>query len=435
MRRIGDAVDTITAFLGAAVAGVALFLPITFTWTGESTPYRMTSLINSVPRGAAIGVIVAVAVAVVVTTFTRPLTAWATALGGALGMYINHFAGRHVSSPDMLTTQNYLDAVCAGVLLGALGAAVLRRPAPAVGFALGGAGFFVFGDLAQLLEITDRDPLRVLETPPRWLIAAAVWLLVISAYRNRSRPQQERPPRIAVELPVTPILAAMVLSLVVLAVTEWLARQYEDAPDVSHAVDIGLAVTATTLAATAAAMLLPGRDGAGVYLAASLVPAADAIGYAPRPGWSVLVVLALTAVGLFIGIRLPSKALAITLIAGLAGYAIVTASNDGAVVLAAGSTALALTAGYCCGAAWPRYAPSGVLAIAALYLPSIVTAVGLQHNVGPMHGASTGSSIPGRTALAIAICSAVGLAALHRFRPRSRPQPDESTDDEKLADI
>ncbi|MFE7797121.1 hypothetical protein [Nocardia sp. NPDC057440] len=429
MRRIGNAVDTITAFLGAAVAGVAILLPITFTWTGQSTPYRLTSLINSVPRGAAIGVIVAVAVAVLVTTFTRPVTAWATALGGALGMFVNHFAGRHVSSPDMLTTQNYLDSVCAGVLLGALGAAVLRRPGPAIGFALGGAGAFVSGDLGDLLHITGHDPFQILETPPRWLIAAAVCFLVLSTYRNRSRPMDERPPRMTVDLPVTPILAAMVLALVVLMVTEWLNRQYQDAPNVSHAVDIGLAVTATALAALAAAMLLPGRDGVGVYLAVSLVPVFSALGYAPRPGWGLLALLVITAVGLFIGIRLPSTFIAITMIAGLAVFSMYAGNSDINIVDAAGSAGLALTAGYCCGTARPRYAPSGVLAIAALYLPSIITAVELQPD------GATKASTPGVTALAIAACSAVGLAVLHRFRQRSRPQPDKPAEGETLADI
>src|SRR4029077_7174934 len=125
----------------------------------------------------------------------------------------------------------------------------------------------------------------VLETPPRWLIAAAFFFLLISTCRNWSRPKQRRAPRMVVELPVAPILAAIVLALVILAVTEWLAGEFQNAPDVGHAVDIGLAVVATAPPARAAAMLLPGRDGAGVYLAVSLVPAAHALGYAPRPGW------------------------------------------------------------------------------------------------------------------------------------------------------
>ncbi|MGY4100146.1 hypothetical protein ACW2Q0_11430 [Nocardia sp. R16R-3T] len=435
MRKIGDAIDTIAAFFGAVVAGVALFLPLTFSWTAVSSPYRLAGLNNSIPRGAAIGVIVAVAVSVLVITFRTPLLAWSAALFGAVAMDINHFAGRHVSSADMLTTQNYLDSILAGVLLGALGAAVVRRPGPAAGFAIGAAGFFVFGDFAQLLQIADDNPYAVLETPPRWLVSVAVGLLIVSALRNRSEPKQSRPPRIAVELPVTPILAAMVLALVILAITEWLSRQYQHAPEVSHAVEIGMAVTATVIAATAAAMLLPGRDGTGVYLAVGLVAVTEAIGGEPRPGWSIVVLLAVTAVGLLIGIRLPSTFIAILLIVGLAVFALVKSPHDHRYVTAAGSVTLALTVGYCCGTARPRYAPSGVLAVSALYLPSIITALPHDTAEWPLNGAADHQVLAGRTALAIACGAALGLAVLRRLRPRSRRKPGQSVDDESLADI
>ncbi|MFI6364653.1 hypothetical protein ACIBG0_18070 [Nocardia sp. NPDC050630] len=435
MRKIGDAIDTITAFFGAVIAGVALFLPITFRWTADSSPYRLASLNNSVPRGAAIGVIVAVAVAVLVITFHKPLVAWTAALFGAIAMDINHIAGRHVSSADLLTTQNYLDSILAGVLLGALGAAVRRRSGPAAGFAIGTAGFFVFGDLAELLDIAYDNPYAALETPPRWLVSVAVILLIISTLRNRSQPEQSRPPGITVELPVTPILASMVLALVILAITEWLARQYQHAPNVSHAVEIGMAVAATVIAATAAAMLLPGRDGTGVYLAVGLVAAAEAIGGDPRPGWSIAALLAVTAVGLLIGVRLPSTFIAILLITGLAVFALVQPPHEHRYVTAAGSAALALTAGYCCGTARPRYAPSGVLALSALYLPSIITALPHDTAEWPPNGGADHQALAGRTALAIACGSAIGLIVLRRVRPRSRPKPGQSVDDQSLADI
>ncbi|MEV6137247.1 hypothetical protein AB0L63_14520 [Nocardia sp. NPDC051990] len=428
VRKSGDAIDTITAFFGAAVAGVALFLPITFRWTAASSAYRLASLNNSVPRGAAIGVIVAVTAAVMVVTFREPLLAWTAALFGAVAMDINHFAGRHVTSADLLTTQNYLDAILAGVLLGALGAAVVRRPVPAIGFVVGAASFFVFGDLAAMLQIAN-DPYAVLEAPPRWLISVAVVLLIISTLRNRSQSKETKPLRIAVELPVTPILASMVLALVILAITEWLARQYHHAPDVSHAIEIGMAVAATLIAATAAAMLLPGRDGIGVYLAVSLVAVAEAVTEDPRPGWSIAVLIAVTAAGLLIGIRMPSTFIAIVLIVGLAVFALVKPPNDHRYVTAAGSAALALTVGYCCGTARPRYAPSGVLALSALYLPTIITALPHDSAEWPLDGGANHQTLAGRTALALALGSALGLVALHRFRPRRRPKPAQSVDD------
>ncbi|WP_280408385.1 hypothetical protein [Nocardia brasiliensis] len=430
---MGDVFDAVTVFFGAAVAGVTLFLPVTFSTVRDSTPYRITNLISSVPRGAAIGVIVAVAVAVIVCTAARPATAWLTALLGAIAQLVNHIAGEQVSSADMLTTQNYIDSVCAGVVLGALGAAGLRRALPAAGLALGGVGFFVFSDLSDLLHI-DLDPYAVLETPPRWLIALMLVLLVFSTMRNWSA-TVDQPPRMAIELPIAPILAAMVLALVILAVTEWLTKQFSNAPAIDHAVDIGLAAAATVAAATVAAMLLPGRDGAAVYLAVALTAAADAFGYVPRPGWSVWGMIALAAIGILAGVRMPSMTLAVTLIAGIAGFAVLTPPDANWLLFTASSAVLALTAGYCCATARPRYAPSGVLALSALYLPSVVTALPDTDKAWHTPEASGYNSTPGRAALAIALGSAVGLAVLYRLRPRGRPRASGSTTDAALADI
>ncbi|MEV6556379.1 hypothetical protein AB0M22_11740 [Nocardia sp. NPDC051756] len=434
VRRMGDAFDAVTAFFGAAVAGVTLFLPVTFSSIRQSTPYQITNLWDSVPRGAAIGVIVAVAVAVLVGTAFRPATAWLVAVFGILAQLINHIAGRHVSSADMLTTQNYVDSVCAGIVLGGLGVAALRKPVPAAGFALGGASFFVFSDLADFLDIDD-DPLNVLETPPSWLIALAMVLLVLSALRNRTKAGQPEPARLSIELPVAPILAAMVLALVILAITEWLQRQYTNAPAINHAVDIGLTAAATVFAATAAAMLLPGRDGYGVYLAVSLTAVADAFGYAGRPGWSVWVLLALTAVGLIAGARRPSMLVAVALLAAIALFAILTPPEANWIRFAIGSAVLALTAGYCCSSARPRFAPSGVLAIAALYLPTAISVLPDDSKSWHLPDSAAHDTTPGRTALAIVLGSAVGLAVLHHFRPRGRPQATDPSTDAALADI
>ncbi|WP_040784166.1 hypothetical protein [Nocardia pneumoniae] len=433
MRRIGEVVDTATAFTGAVVAGVTLFLPVSVSTQQQTTPYRISGLLNSVPRSAALAVIVAVTVAVLVSTTARPLTGWATATAGALGQLINHFAGGQVSTAEMLTTQNYIDSVFGAVLLGGLGAVVLRRPLPGAAFAVGAVGFFAFGDLAELLDI-DADPYAVLETPPRWMIGAALALLVISTLRNWSHTEEQKTPRMAIALPVTPILAAMVLALVVLAGTEWLGRQYSKLPAESHGVEIGIVVAATIVSATAAAMLLPGRDGTGVYLAVSLTAAVDAVGYAVRPGWSAVLLIPLAAAGVLLGIRLTSAAIAMLLVAGIAIFAMLTSTTASPVGFAVISAVMAVTAGYCCGAARPQYAPSGVLALSALYLPSAVSVMPDKlddwHTDVPMHDPT-----PGRTALAIVIGSALGLVLLRKFRPRSRPCPKGRPESESLADI
>ncbi|MGW4369607.1 hypothetical protein ACWEKT_28565 [Nocardia takedensis] len=418
MRRIGDTFDTITAFTGAAVAGVTLLLPITFSWAGESTPYRLAALYASVPRGAAMGVVVAVTVAVVVTTFGRPWITWLTALAGVFGLFANHFAGRNVSAPELLTTQNYLDAMFAGILLGALGVRALRSSLPAYGFALGCVAAFVFGDLADLLAIRADNPYAVLETPPGWLIAIALTLVALSTLRNSAPSRQREADDEPTELPIAPIVAALVFALVVLVASEWLSNQYDKAG--GHTIDIGLAVVATVIAATVAAMLLPGRDGAGVLLVAALVPVADALGPGPRPGWSLVVVVAVTAVGLVSGLRVPLPGFALILIGALALYAIITAPYDKTAVHAIGNIALAFVAGYAGGTAKPRYTPSGVLGLGALFLPSIVTSLPEEGEL-PVRDAMAGVGASGRTALVITVGCALGLTALHRLRPPARP--------------
>ncbi|MEU4340183.1 hypothetical protein AB0H00_02770 [Nocardia sp. NPDC023852] len=374
--------------------------------------------------------IIAVTVSVLITTTTRPVTGWATALAGAVGQLINHFAGRHASSADVLTTENYIDSVCGAVLLGALGAVALRRPLPAAAFAVGSVAFFIYDDLAELLD-TDADPSVVLETPPHWLIGVTVALLLLSTLRNWSQLEEQKTPRMAIALPVTPILAGMVLAPVVLAGTEWLGRQFSKMPDEGHPVEIGITVAAILAAATAAAMLLPGRDGIAVYLAVSLITAVDAVGYAVQPGWVVCVLIALNALGVAVGARLPSTAIAILLVAGISVFALVTSTEANRVGSATISAVIALTAGYCCGTARPHYGPSGVLAIAVLYLPSVTSVL---PNKVEDH-VPVQDTTPGWAALAIVIGCAVGLATLLRLRPRTKRLEKRQPESESVADI
>ncbi|MGV9612662.1 hypothetical protein [Nocardia xishanensis] len=437
MRRwIGDGVDVVTAFIGAAVAGIALFLPITFSWTAQSTPYRIASLINSVPRGAAIGMVVAVTVAVLIATFAKPLAGWIVAFGAAFGLLVNHFAGRNVSSTDLLTTQNYIDSVCGGILLGALGIAALRKPAPAIGYVLGTATFFVFGDLADWLDLPAQDPLTVLETPPRWMIGISVALLFVAIARHRPRIGRQPESTVPIDLPITPILAATVLGLIVLAATEWLAGQYNNvSAPTDNRLEIAIAVAATIIAALIAAMLLPGRDGIGVLLAVSLVATADALGYAPRPWWSVIAVLALTGLGLFAGLRAPSPFLALLALMCVAVFAFLDAHGDDAVYYSVATALLALTAGYSCGAARPRYGPSAVLALAALYLPSINTALPVEGETWPPRDNMADATTPGRVALTIVIGCAIALFLVYRLRPRIYRKPAPPEPRNEVADI
>ncbi|WP_280477554.1 hypothetical protein [Nocardia asiatica] len=87
------------------------------------------------PRSAALAVIVAVIVAVGITTTGRPVYGWgAAAAADSVAQLINHLAAPQVPSADLLTTQNYLDALC--------GAVVLAAFALTIGSALGLAALY-----------------------------------------------------------------------------------------------------------------------------------------------------------------------------------------------------------------------------------------------------------------------------------------------------
>ncbi|MFR9750662.1 hypothetical protein ACL02S_06455 [Nocardia sp. 004] len=429
MRRVGEVVDAATVCTAAAVAGVTLFLPDTIDSYGEATPYQIASLLDSAPRSAALAVVIAVTTAVLVTMTARPLAGWIAAMLAMLVELLNDFAGGRAPTAEMLTTQNYIDSMCAGVVLGGLGAAVLRRPLAGAALAVGSIGFFSFGDLAEFLGI-ERNPYAMLQTPPHWMLEIALTLLVISVFRNWAHTREPKEPQLSITLPVAPIIAAMVLASAVLAGTAWLSRQYDKLPAASHTIEIGVVVAATLVSATAAAMLLPGRDGTGVYLAVSFTPAVGAMGYAVQSGWGAVVLLTLTAIGVAIGSRLSSAALAILLIIILAIVAMLTPAVTEPVAFAAVSAFIAITAGYCCGTARPRYAPSGVLAITALYLPTVVSAIPNMHSDW-RHDAQIHETLPGRAALAIAIGSAVGLAALHKLRPRNTAPPEGGSETDR----
>ncbi|WP_043734900.1 hypothetical protein [Nocardia asiatica] len=57
--------------------------------------------------------------AVGITTTGRPVFGWAAAAAGSVAQLLNHLAAPQVPSADLLTTQNYLDALCGAVVLAA----------------------------------------------------------------------------------------------------------------------------------------------------------------------------------------------------------------------------------------------------------------------------------------------------------------------------
>ncbi|APE37513.1 hypothetical protein BOX37_30315 [Nocardia mangyaensis] len=418
MPKIGDGVDAVTAFAGAAVAGMALFLPFAFSAASlEGSPYRVTSLVNSVPRAAALGLIVAVVIAVLVRPVNRPGLVWLTATCGALVLAINYFVAATMTSADVLTTQNYIDSLSGGVIYGALGICALRMRWPALGalgFALGTVVVFVYGEVVAVFSTDSAMTETTMHTPPALVIVVVV-LLVVSTLRHRHGVMLPAQTRLAADLPITPIVAATVLALSALLATEWLSHEFDGRR--ASAWQVGIAVVVSVVAAFVAALLLPGRDGAGVLLAVSLAAAADSLGDAPDLGWSVVLVVALSTAGMLTGARWSTPWLALLGIAAISLYAIGASQLSWSFVWTIGVGLLACVAGYTFASIRVSYLPSAVLGLGALYLPSILWAIPTRLRNWPVGGITAAESTPGRAALAITIGAAAGLALLYRIRP------------------
>ncbi|UGT58162.1 hypothetical protein [Nocardia asteroides] len=423
MPRIGDdLLDAVAAFAGAASAGIALFLPFTFGARSEvHSAFHVTSLLNSVPRAAALGLIVAMVVAVLARPITRPGLIWLTAAGGAAALALNYFIGTMMRSADVLTSQNYLDSLCGGVLFGALGIVALRRRWSAVGFMLGTVLVFVYGEVVGVFSSTDSS-LEASYTPA-WLVGTAVVLLAVNALRHRHGIMLPAVPRLAADLPISPIVAATVLSVSVLLATEWLAREWDGRNGSTW--QIAVAVAVTVIAAFVAATLLPGRDGGWLLVAVGVAAAGDALGDAARLGWYLLLVLGLGAVTILGGLRRSSPLLAMLAVGALCVFAALAPRLPWSLAWPIGAVALACLAGYTAGSIRYEYLPSAVLALGALYLPSILWSIPTRHRDWPTAGTPAAESLPGRAGLAVTLGVALALALLYLIRPQRRATATE----------
>ncbi|MFD6452260.1 hypothetical protein ACFQ9R_15355 [Nocardia sp. NPDC056541] len=421
MPKIGDGLDVVTAFAGAAAAGMSLFLPFSFGDDSSiDSPYRVTSLINSVPRAAALGLIVAVVVAVLARPITRPGLIWLTATGGAAALAINYFIGEAMTSADVLTTQNYIDSLCGGVLFGALCICAWRMRWSAVGFGLGVLVVFVYGEVVAVFTSNAAATADKAVHTPFWLIGSAVVLLAVNTARHRHGIMLPAVPRMAADLPIAPIIATTVLSLSLLIATEWLGREFDGRRGNSW--QVALAVIVTLVAAFVAAALLPGRDGTGVLIAVSVAAAADSLSDAPRLGWHLVLVLVVGVVAILAGLRWATPWGVLLGVAVICGFAIVAERLPWAFVWTAGVVLLTCVTGFAIGSIRVSYLPSAMLALGALYLPSILWSIPTGQRHWPTGSTAVADRVPGQVALAITVGAAAGLAVLYQIRPPAQPR-------------
>ncbi|MET9212276.1 MULTISPECIES: hypothetical protein [unclassified Nocardia] len=412
MPTFGDGVDAVTAFAGAAIAGIALFVPFTSrSSTVIDTPYQVAGWANSVPRATTLGLIVAVVVAALI----RPGLDWLVAACAAAALGFNYFVGHTMDSAEVLTTQNYVNALFGGVIFGALCLCSLRMRWAAAGFALGSVVVFVYGEVIALVTenmLTTTD--RAVHSPSGLIIAAVV-LLAVNTVRHRQTIKPPAGPSATAELPMIPIVAATVLSLSLLLATEWLQREFAEGPQGFWR--IAVAVTVTVVAAFVAATLLPGRDGAGVLVAVSLAAAGDSVIDGPSLGWKIVLVLGAAAVGVLAGQRWASPWAALCFVAAICVFVTFSARLPWTFAWTAGALALAVVAGYVFGSIRVAHGPSAVLGLGAVYLPSILWSIPTSLRNWPTGAAPVSEATAGRVALAITIGGAAALLLLYRIRP------------------
>ncbi|WP_330184501.1 hypothetical protein OHB26_13430 [Nocardia sp. NBC_01503] len=400
-------------------------MPIDFGWTSNTSALQLDLLAYSLPRAIAAGVLVAMISAVLITTLGSIVIAWSTALGGLMALTVNHIFGHQTEPSSALSTLNFIDSLAGGLVLGALGAAVLHHRLPAYGWTLGIITSVLLGSVSPMPHLggvlkdgSGTSAWESMEMPPLWMLELALVLVAIGTLSNRNRTPAERP---SIELPLAPILAGVVLVLVTVASAEWLARHGDTFAG------IGVAVVTTVATALIAAMLLPGRDGELVLVTVGLSAVGSAALAAELPAWTIPLAVAITVFGMWYGTRrgAPMTCLVLILLLGL--FTAITANSDRAILTVGGTAALAWLVGYGLTSANPRFVPNRVLATMVIFIPSAV--LGLRDYVARGHYAmqdsskavvctvvSEDTSAPGWTASLIVIGCIGGLYALRRNR-------------------
>lgn len=425
MRPYQVATETITALVATTVAGLSLALPIDFGWTSESSALQLDLLAYSLPRAVGAGVLVGMITAVLITTLGSIVIAWGTALAGLLVLTINHLFGNAADPAAALSTMNFIDSLAGGVILGALGSAVLHHRIPAYGWTLGVLISILLGSVNPLpyagASVGQSFPSawESMDMPPLWMIEVALVLVAIGTFSNRNRKAAEQP---SIELPLAPILAAVVLVLVTVASAEWLARHGDSLAGV------GLAVVTTVTTGLIAAMLLPGRDGELVLVVVALAAVGSAAVAAELPGWSIPLAVGVAVLGMWYGSRRGAPIACLLLLIVLGLFTAITSSTDRAIFTVGGTLALAWLVGYGLSSATPRFVPNRVLGTLVLFIPSAV--LGLRDYAARGHYAMQDSSqavvctvmpqnaaTPAWTAVLIVVCCVVALQVLRRGRP------------------
>ncbi|MGV9665893.1 hypothetical protein ACWDUL_17180 [Nocardia niigatensis] len=414
MQRYRAALDTVGGCAAAAVAGLALIVPLDTGCGTDSSALQMTLLTVTVPRATAAGAVVAVLAAVCVRMFgTR--VAWGTATAATVLLATDHLLVAATSAS--LATANFTDAIAAGVLLGAAGAAALEYRPPAIGYLLGALTGVLVGQHIETVAAEEGTRSLIerafVDLPPGWLTTPTVVLLAVCFLLSPSPGPAAY--STALNLPFAPVLAAAIVVTTSAVVTERL----------TSTTGVGAIVAGTVavlVAAAVAALLLPRRDGSLTLLAIALTATGSATAIAAQAHWKLVPLLVVMALGLAAGLLRPAPVVAAGGIVALGVFALLAPGirHDDSWTALIGSCAIAALAGYSFGAVTTRNAAATVLALGLLFIPTAVLTLEYRgcdsFPLYPDRYAESGDRAAW-TAIALSAGCLAALLALRRLRP------------------
>ncbi|PPJ24688.1 hypothetical protein C5E45_25190 [Nocardia nova] len=413
------AAETSAACVSAAVAGLAMMMPISQSWLSPGSALQVDLLIFNMPLALTAGALIAAIAVSVAAAIGNSRLAWGVVFCATLAMLVNHTLLVKLETRT-LSTLNYIDSMLAGVILGCLAAAVWHRRAPAGGYLFGALASILLADITQVPDfastVAGEGALR--GAPPVWLILTALVLMLCATVLLR---QERRPePDDTAVVPLKPVVSAVVIVSATLGTSVWMARG-------GAIVSILVGGALLLLATAVAALLLPGRDGMLVVVMVAFASAGSALLIVPRPVWSTVLVVAAAGAGLYAGwrIRLPLPAVAGSIalsIAAAVSAAVVDVPT--AAVTVPSCIALAAVAGYALGCAVGPRATSAVVGIVILFVPSAGVALQgrelgrIEYSHSWFRSAEAAvTAVPGLVAAGIGIGCAAIVLLIGRLRP------------------
>ncbi|MFE6920746.1 hypothetical protein ACFVAV_06840 [Nocardia sp. NPDC057663] len=413
--------EAVTVLVATSVAVLAIMLPISFADLAEAR--HVDLLVFNIPRAMTGGAFAAVTTAAVTVAVGSIRTARWTALLALAGILLSHLLlVPHSDNADFsglsLPTLNFIDALLAGVALGAMAVAVWPEPLLRTVYLFAVPAAAILGDLTE--TPTDARSAGfdgvLAGSLPLWFIAAAVLALAYFAITTVT------PPRTGLDtaIPLAPVFAGVVAFSTILVTSFAVAARETSIPYVI----VGSIVVVA--AATVAALILPDLDGVLVLLMTGFAVAGSLVITLPRSGVVDVGTIVAIGAGLLVGLRRPRAVVAAVSVVILAVFVLAGDVLDPPATFhaAVGCLALGAVCGYCVGSAVPMTPTSATVGLSILFVPSMGVALSdtefghLAYSSSWYRTADVNRGpIPATISIGIAIGCAVAIALLIRHRP------------------